>query len=71
MIHKYFRINRMANVLSFQLGARNRSAYDRRELARKLELIEDRPDGVLTWADVARHVRAAWRRLDTAALRNR
>ena len=62
----------MANVLSLdQLGARNRSAYDGRELARKLELIEDRPDAVLTWADVARHVRVAWRWLDTAASRKR
>ena len=62
----------MANALSLgRFGARSRSAYDGRELARKLELIEDRPDAVLTWADVARHVRAAWRRLDTAASRKR
>ncbi len=57
----------MANVLSIrQFGLRSRAAVDARELSRKLDLIEDRPDAVLTWSDVARHARALWRRLETA-----
>ena len=54
----------MAYVLSSG-PARSRSvgADEARELARRLDLIEDRPDEVLTWADVVRLARAAWRRL--------
>ena len=62
----------MANVLPVErIGARSRAAQDARELARKLDLIEDRPGAVLTWADVARHLRALWRRLEAAPARRR
>ena len=50
-----------------RLQPRRLVAFDARELSRKLELIEDRPDSVLTWADVARHARTLWRRLDPAS----
>jgi hypothetical protein len=60
----------MANVLPVErIGARSRVAQDARELLRRLELIEDRPDAVLTWADVARDARALWRRLHLASAR--
>ena len=56
----------MTNVLPIEKRApRTRTAFDPRELTRKLDLIEDRPDMVLTWSDVARRARALWRRLDT------
>jgi hypothetical protein len=62
----------MANVLSnHPFGRRSGATWDARELSRKLDLIEDRPDAVLTWSDVARHARALWRRLDAASPRNR
>ena len=58
----------MANVLPLgQIGPRGVARVDARELSRRLDLIEDRPDSVLTWADVARHARSLWRRLGPAA----
>jgi hypothetical protein len=58
----------MANVLHLaQIGQRGVARVDARELSRQLDLIEDRPDSVLTWADVARHARFVWRRLGPAA----
>ena len=58
----------MANVMPLSRSQPRRLVgFDARELSRKLELIEDRPDSVLTWADVARHARTLWRRLDPAS----
>lgn len=62
----------MAHVASpAPIGSRTPSPFDARELSRRLDLIEDRPDAVLTWSDVARHARALLRRLDDALLRRR
>jgi hypothetical protein len=62
----------MAHALRMdRLDARGHAAQDIGELARKLALIEDRPDGVLTWSDVSRHTRALWRRLAAGGLRSR
>ena len=58
----------MTNVVSLsRFQPRRLVGFDARELSRKLELIEDRPDSVLTWADVARHARALWRRVDPSS----
>ena len=52
----------MASVLSpGQIPPRGLAGFDARELSRRLDLIEDRPDAVLTWSDVARLARAVWR----------
>ena len=56
----------MANVLPVEpSNARRRLVHDAGELARKLDLIEDRPDAVLTWSDVTHHARRIWLRLGT------
>jgi hypothetical protein len=58
----------MANVLSLDHVRPSQPAgLDARELSRKLDLIEDRPEAVLTWADVARHARDLWRRVGSAS----
>ena len=58
----------MANAVSLDPARRFRGpSADVRELTRKLELIETRPDAVLTWADVADQTRALWRRLRPAS----
>ena len=49
----------MADVLLVgRFGSRALSKHDAGDLVRRLELIEDRPDAVLTWADIARYTRA-------------
>ena len=60
----------MANVLSLQLGALRPSAYDGRELARKLELIEDVRIGAHLGRRRASRARP-WRRLDQRPCGNR
>ena len=43
--------------------ASGQAAIDAREIARRVELFEDRPEAVLTWSDVARHARFQFRRI--------
>jgi hypothetical protein len=43
--------------------ASGQAAIDAREIARRVELFEDRPEAVLTWSDVARYARFQFRRI--------
>ena len=53
----------MANALPIErFETSSQAAHVDRELERKLALIEDRPESVLTWSDLARHTRALIRR---------
>jgi hypothetical protein len=57
----------MANgFLIERLEASSRAGRLARELERKLALIEDRPESVLTWADLARQARSLIQRFAMA-----
>jgi transcriptional regulator GlxA family with amidase domain len=65
----YFLRRPMANVLPLEkVAPRSRTTSDVRELAHALDLIEDRPETVLTWSDVARYARLLARRLEAALI---
>jgi len=51
--------------------ASRQAAFDAGEVARRVELFEDRPDAVLTWSDVARFARFQVRRVAERLARRR
>jgi hypothetical protein len=48
-----------------------RTEHVARELARRLAMIEDRPEMTLLWSDVGHHARTLWRRLGAVSRRRR